>query len=252
MIKKMSQENNHGENARRQKRSLKNSQKRGTTPPVEEGTQILLHTCCGPCGSASIERLKQLGYSVTLFFSNSNIFPESEYKKRADYAVKLARFFKVPIIIDTWDHAEWLLAVRGFKKEPEGGKRCELCFAFNLKRTILKARDIGISKFSTTLSISPHKNSDKIFSIAESLEKLLPEDTNTNFAEGMFASDNDPAGMDKNTLSRIRFIPENFKKKEGYKRSIELSRELELYRQNYCGCEFSMVQAEQHNHNRSQ
>ncbi|MCF7944618.1 MAG: epoxyqueuosine reductase QueH [Spirochaetia bacterium] len=248
----MSQENNHGKDARQQKKSLKGSLKKGTTPPVEEGTQILLHTCCGPCGSASIERLKHLGYSVTLFFSNSNIFPESEYKKRADYAVKLARYFEVPIIIDSWDHAEWLQAVKGFEKEPEGGKRCELCFAFNLKRTILKAREIGISKFSTTLTISPHKNSEKIFSLAESLEKLLSEGTNQNFTEGMFAADKGPADIDKNTLARIHFIPENFKKKEGYKRSIELSRELELYRQNYCGCEFSMVQAKQRNHNRSQ
>jgi len=193
--------------------TLKNKEKgRGTTSPVTPGTPILVHICCGPCGTASIERLLQLGYSVTLYYSNSNIYPEEEFYKRAESAKRTAEYFQAPIYIDAWDHASWREAVKGFEQEPEGGKRCERCFAFSLERTEEKAAELNIPYFTTTLTISPYKNSQLIHEIGSR-------------SEG--------------------FVPENFKKFDGYRRSVEMSRKLELYRQEYCGCEFSLAEMKQ-------
>ncbi len=173
---------------------------------VEQGTRILLHCCCGPCSTSSIERLKALGYSVELYYANDNIFPESEWTKRLEELRKVASYFSCDIDTSPYDHASWREQVKGHEADPEGGRRCELCFSYNLEIAALHAREMGIDFFTTTLSVSPHKNSMTIFSIGEAHEG---------------------------------FIPFNFKKKEGYKRSIELSSMLDLYRQDYCGCEFS-------------
>lgn len=172
--------------------------------------KLLLHTCCAPCASGCIERLFAENREVTLYFSNSNINSEEEYEKRLNEVRKFAEHFHLALLIDPYDHAAWLdhvSQVPGYENQPERGSRCGACFAWSLRRTAEEAERLGMN-FSTTLTVSPHKNSALIFSIAEKY---------------------------------AHFEPYNFKKQDGFKRSLELSKELGLYRQNYCGCEFSLV-----------
>jgi predicted adenine nucleotide alpha hydrolase (AANH) superfamily ATPase len=169
-------------------------------------SKYLLHVCCAPCASASAERLLQRGEQVVLFFSNSNIYPYDEYQKRLGEVHKLARRYAVEVVEDLYDHVGWLEAIAGFEQEPEKGSRCTLCFSYNLARTYEAALRLGIPRFSTTLTVSPHKNSRQIFTAAESFDG---------------------------------FVKDDFKKQNGYARSIELSKAYGLYRQCYCGCEFS-------------
>jgi epoxyqueuosine reductase len=195
--------------------SVKRSEKKEFQPaspslslsPSPSLSPVLLHACCAPCAAPSIERLLDNGQKVVIFYANSNIYPYEEYLKRLSHIRRLADFFTVEVIEDTWDHDAWLKAVRGLENEPEGGKRCQVCFAFNLARTRKKADELNMELFTTTLTLSPHKNSPAIFSIGNRLGG---------------------------------FLEENFKKKEGFKRSLQLSKELNLYRQSYCGCEFSL------------
>jgi epoxyqueuosine reductase len=168
---------------------------------------ILLHTCCGPCATACIESLSSTAYRPVLFFSNSNIFPEEEYLTRLDNAVKLAGVFGLTIVQDAYDHEAWLQAVSGLENEPERGARCARCFAFSFGRTAVKAGELAIPSFATTLTVSRYKSSGQIFEAG----KAFPG-----------------------------FKPIDFKKDDGYALSIRLSRLYGLYRQRYCGCEFSM------------
>ncbi len=166
----------------------------------------MLHCCCGPCSSASIERLQAEKQTPILFYSNSNIFPKAEYDKRLHNLQKVANHFGLELHTDTYDHEAWRESVRGLEEAPEGGDRCRRCFQFNLARSAEAAKKLGLSHFTTTLTVSPYKNSKTLFQVG-----------------GTFPG----------------FEEWNFKKKDGYKRSIELSRQLELYRQDWCGCEFS-------------
>ena len=168
---------------------------------------ILLHICCAPCGSASVERVLRDNREVALFFSNSNIFPEEEYNKRLYYTEKLASFYGITLYHDKYEHERWLDRIKGLEDEPEKGRRCSECFSFSLENTVRKADELGIEEIATTLTISPHKNSKLIIDIAGRHGRIIEYD---------------------------------FKKKDGFRRSIELSKELDLYRQDYCGCEFSM------------
>lgn len=168
---------------------------------------ILLHICCAPCGSASVERLLSEDWNVTLYFYMPNIFPYEEWKKRKVNVEKLAQHFGVQLIVGEYEHDFWREQVKGLEAEKEGGLRCHSCFKTLLSGTAKKANELGFEHFATTLTISPHKNSAVIKEIGE-----------------QFAG----------------YTHYDFKKKEGYKRSIELSKELELYRQCYCACEFSM------------
>lgn len=142
-----------------------------------------------------------------MFFSNSNVYPYSEHERRLTEARRLAAYFGVPLIEDTWDHKAWLQWIAGLEHEPEKGSRCSACFRFSLLRTYRVASERGFDRFSTSLTISPHKDSAQVFAAAGDLPG---------------------------------FFEDNFKKKDGYARSIELSSQLNLYRQSYCGCEFSM------------
>jgi hypothetical protein len=152
-------------------------------------------------------------WNITLFFSNSNIFPKGEYQKRLDETMRLAEIIHVPLIEDTYNHEEWLRAVSSadpgspLREEPEGGKRCSKCFGYSLHRTGKAARNRGIPHITTTLTVSPHKSSSQIFAVA----KGYPE-----------------------------FEYYDFKKMGGFQRSTVLSKKYFLYRQQYCGCEFSM------------
>ena len=149
-----------------------------------------------------------------LFFSNSNIFPKEEYEKRFSYLKSLGRIYNLQVICDEYNHESWLEAVKGFENEPEKGKRCEICFRYNLTRAADKADELGIKEFTTTLSVSPHKISEMLFSVGQDFES---------------------------------FVPYNFKKKDGFRRSLELSEKYKLYRQDYCGCEFSKAEAAKKN-----
>ena len=172
-----------------------------------EKMKILVHVCCGPCSTSSIERLLEEGYEPLLFFSDSNIFPNEEFEKRYSSLLLVAQHYGLEVIKDEWDHDQWLEWVKGHEGDKEHGERCTLCFRFNLLRTARKAKELGIPLFCTTLTVSRFKNSKVIFSQGSDLEGFTEID---------------------------------FKKKNGFTRSIELSKELGLYRQDYCGCEFSL------------
>ncbi len=179
---------------------------------VEPKTLLLLHCCCGPCSTSSIERLHDIGYEIQMFYSNSNIYPEAEWKKRYEELVKVGEHFSLPIINKEYHHDSWLKKIEGHEKDQEGKGRCALCFEYNLQEAAIEAKNRGISYFTTTLSVSPHKKSLTIFSIGE---------------------------------KKDGFVPIDFKKKGGFMRSIELSKMLNLYRQDYCGCEFSLPKPSQ-------
>ena len=168
--------------------------------------KILLHSCCGPCASACIPRLKELGYQPAMLFANSNIDTKEEFEKRFSEANKLAAAEGVDIASGPYDHDEWLREVAvGYESEPEKGERCRRCFRYNLAKTGEYAAAHGFERFTTSLTVSPHKVSDMVFEASD--------------APG--------------------FLKENFKKHDGFKRSLARSAELGLYRQSYCGCEFS-------------
>ncbi len=175
---------------------------------------LLLHSCCGPCSSYVLEYLANF-FEITVFFFNPNIYPEAEYEKRlaAQKQIIDAMTFKNPVKLMTlpFDHSEFLHSCAGLENEREGGGRCTQCFRLRLGRCAEIARERGFDVFATTLSVSPHKNA-----------ALLNE-----------------IGCELSEKYGIRYLTADFKKREGYKRSIELSKEHDIYRQEYCGCEFS-------------
>lgn len=172
--------------------------------------KLLLHSCCGPCSTVCIERLKDQ-FDLTIFYYNPNIEPKEEYEKRKIEQQKVCMHFGVQFVDFDYDNENWLKFVEGLENEKEGGPRCEKCFYFRLNRTALFAKEHGFDIFGTTLSVSPYKNTNLINAVGEEISKV----------------------------QQIEFLPESFKKKDGYLRSINLSKELELYRQNYCGCHFA-------------
>ena len=176
---------------------------------------LLLQCCCAPCSSAVLERLAEY-FEVVIYFYNPNIYPEQEYEKRLaqfDILLKKAEYPNtVKRTPSVYEPEKFYEAAKGLENEKEGGARCEKCFILRLGETAKKAKEIGADYFCTTLSVSPHKNS-----------ALLNE-----------------VGLEAEKKYGVKFLPSDFKKKEGYKRSTELSAEYGLYRQNYCGCEFSM------------
>lgn len=174
--------------------------------------RTLLHTCCGPCASACVPRLQTSGCEVTLLFANSNIDTRAEFEKRKAEARRLAEHDGVAFAELAYDHDEWLREVAaGHASDPEKGERCRRCFAYNLRKTAAYAKAHGFDAFTTSLTVSPHKVSRVIFE------------------EGEKAA----------AAAGSAFQAEDFKKREGFKLSVRRSRDLSLYRQSYCGCEFS-------------
>ena len=175
---------------------------------------LLLHACCAPCLSAVLERLTA-AFDVTVLFYNPNIAPEAEYEKRAAELARLIREMPaaqgVQMVCAPYDAREFLDAVRGLEQVPEGGERCFACYRLRLEAAARYAKANGFDYFTTTLSISPLKNAAKLNEIGEALAAQYG----------------------------VAHLPADFKKKEGYKRSIELSRAYGLYRQDFCGCVFS-------------
>ncbi len=180
-----------------------------------ETPALLLQDCCAPCGSYVISCLARF-FRVTVLFYNPNIYPESEYRKRLGEVKKLLRLLDTPNPVEFmecgYDEGAFAECARGLENEPEGGARCERCFRLRLEETAKRAGDGHFPFFGTTLTVSPHKNAERINMIGEELGQIYG----------------------------VRFLPSDFKKKDGYKKSIELSKQYDLYRQDYCGCAFSL------------
>ncbi len=176
---------------------------------------LLLHSCCGPCSSYVLEYLTK-HFDITVFFYNPNIYPEAEYFKRLDTQKQLLERMSfvnpVSLIEGEYDPENYLAAVRGQEEYREGGARCSTCFTLRLDKTAELAKSKGFDYFATTLTVSPHKNAQIINTL----------------------------GYDLSEKYDVRWLPSDFKKREGYKRSIELSKQYDLYRQEYCGCSFAM------------
>ena len=181
---------------------------------LKEGDSLLLHACCAPCSTACLERVANF-FKVTIFYYNPNITDESEYKKRIEEIKKLLTLinpkYKVELLEGDYDPNKFFDMAKGLENEPERGKRCYKCYEMRLEETAKIASKLGFNNFCTTLTLSPHKNANWINEIGEKL--------NNEYDSNYLYSD--------------------FKKKEGYKRSIELSKEYNLYRQDYCGCIYS-------------
>lgn len=173
-------------------------------------SRLLLHTCCIACGAHISQTLGE-DHDVVLFFFNPNIFPVGEYQRRLEETERIAHEFNWPLIIGEYDHDSWLAAVKGREEEPEKGKRCEICFALRLRQTAITAKENDFSLFTTTLTVSPHKSAAVISRIGQDLAKEIG----------------------------IEYLDMDFKKNDGFKKANVMSKELNLYRQDYCGCEFS-------------
>lgn len=173
--------------------------------------RLALHSCCGPCSSYVLEYLSQ-HFDVTLYFYNPNIHPAEEYDHRLSEQLRLCDIMGIPTRECVYDPETYFDAVRGLEGEPEGGARCTKCFELRLDYTARLAKADGFDLMATTLTVSPHKNAPLINEI----------------------------GAEIAARHGIEWLPSDFKKKNGYKRSIELSKEYELYRQNYCGCTYSI------------
>ena len=186
--------------------------KDGITP------SLLLHSCCAPCSSYVLEYLSQF-FNITVLYYNPNISPKDEYLYRLQEEKRFISEmkFKNPVKILDCDYNadEFFTVAKGLEKEPEGGKRCEKCFDLRLDFTAKTAKENKFDYFATTLTISPLKNANLINQIGESLAEKY----------------------------NVKYLSSDFKKKEGYKRSITLSKEYNLYRQNYCGCIYSKVES---------
>ena len=182
---------------------------------ITEGETLLLHACCAPCSSAVLERLGNF-FNIKILYYNPNITDEKEYEKRLEEINSFVSKFKVKypieVIAGRYEPKEFFDIARGLEDAPERGERCYKCYKLRLEETAKMASDLGIKYFTTTLSLSPYKNSKWINEIGEELSK------------------------EYNSV----FLYSDFKKKNGYKRSIELSHEYNLYRQDYCGCVYSL------------
>lgn len=192
---------------------IEQNRRDGKTP------SLLLHVCCAPCSSYCLEYLSNY-FDITVYYYNPNISIKEEYIHRLNEEKRLVTEmpFKNPvkIIEGSYDPQEFFDAVKGLENEPEGGKRCEECFKLRLSSSAKLAADLGFDYFTTTLTISPLKNAGLLNAI----------------------------GAQEAQRYGVNWLYSDFKKREGYKRSIELSREYDLYRQNYCGCVFSRSDAE--------
>ena len=178
---------------------------------------LLLHSCCGPCSSAVIERLAE-HFRLTLYYYNPNIEPEAEYRRRLAEQERLLTLLPggLSLLPCEYDHDAFSAFAQAMADEPEGGKRCLFCFALRLGQTARAAKENGFEYFTTTLSVSPHKNAEVLNAIGEGIARQLG----------------------------VRYLTADFKKKNGYLRSLQLSKAFDLYRQDYCGCLYSKPKKE--------
>lgn len=185
---------------------------------IKEGKvpKILLHSCCGPCSTEVIARLTPY-FDITILYYNPNIEPKAEYEKRKKEQIRFINeyksFNKLDFMDCDYENEEFLKMAQGLETEPEGGSRCHRCYELRLNKTAFLAKENDYDFFGTTLTVSPYKNSQVINQIGENIEKKYG----------------------------IKYLYSDFKKEDGYKKSIEYSRKYNLYRQNFCGCHFSRV-----------
>lgn len=176
--------------------------------------KMLLHSCCGPCSTSVIDRLKD-EYDLTIFYYNPNIYPQEEYQKRLAEQQKYVSLIGLDIVVvdGTYiDNADFESHCVGLENEKEGGARCSVCFAYRLDKTAQYAKQNGYDIFATTLTVSPHKNAKVINDIGLKIAQKY----------------------------NIEYLVADFKKQDGYLKSIRLSQKYSLYRQNYCGCKYSL------------
>ena len=182
--------------------------------PQGERPRLLLQSCCGPCSSYVLEALTPF-FRVTVLYYNPNIQPRAEYDLRLENQRKIIAALPTPSAVDIlecdYDGEKYDAAVKGLEAEPEGGARCTVCFRLRLEETAKRASELGYDWFCTTLTLSPHKDAERLNQIGRTLGERYG----------------------------VAFLPSDFKKREGYKRSIQLSKEYDLYRQDYCGCLYS-------------
>lgn len=179
--------------------------------------RLLLHSCCAPCSSYTLEYLSRY-FDITVYYFNPNISPKQEFDKRFEEQKRLISQMpfknRVTLVEGDYNYDDFLEIAKGLENVPEGGERCFRCYKMRLENTARLAKEQGFDYFCTTLSISPLKNSQKINELGFEIEEKYG----------------------------VKWLPSDFKKREGYKRSIQLSREYSLYRQNFCGCVFSKNQ----------
>lgn len=180
---------------------------------------LVLHSCCAPCSSAVLERLHE-AFQLVVYYYNPNISPEGEFRHRSDEQRRLVSqmFLRedVQVVEGEYDPERFYALVKGYEDAPEGGERCTICFEMRLRKTAEYARSIGAEYFTTTLSISPLKDAQRLNSIGEELAKEYG----------------------------LNYLHSDFKKKDGYRRSIQLSAQYDLYRQDFCGCVYSKMERE--------
>lgn len=171
--------------------------------------KVLLHICCGVCAAGVAERLANEGHQVTGLFYNPNIHPLDEYNRRLEVAQEVSRRLKFPLEVPPYAPEIWHELADYLKDEPEGGRRCEVCYRLRLESAYKYLKEYGCDAFATTLTVSPHKP-------AEVVNRIGVE------------------------IGGVRFLARDFKKHDGFKRTIELAKKWSLYRQNYCGCVYSV------------
>jgi len=171
--------------------------------------KIVLHICCGVCAAGVVDRLAAEGHQIAGFFYNPNIYPAQEYERRLEAARRVASELNFPLQEASYRPEEWFREAGSLEHEPEGGKRCEVCFRIRLEKTYLYMVESGWDAFTTTLTVSPRKSAALVNKVGQQI-----------------AGD--------------RFVARDFKKKEGFKLAVQLAKQWDLYRQNYCGCIYSM------------
>ena len=196
--------------------------------------KILIHACCGICSGYPISLLKEMGYEPVVYFCNPNIDTKEEFDRRLEAQKIVCMYHWVDLVVEEYNHDEFLSYVSGLENEPERGKRCDKCIELRLKKTAKKATELGINQITTSLVISPHKNFDKISQIGKSVVSNL-----SKFAQESLPLKNLPPEYLPPEYLPLEYLPLDFKKKDGFLKTNKLSKELGLYRQNYCGCEFA-------------
>ncbi len=172
---------------------------------------IVIHTCCAICSGYPVSYLQDAGYRVIAYFYNPNIHPAEEYQMRLKAQRVLCNHFDCELVEGEYIPEEYFDFVKGLENEPEKGARCDKCFELRLRKTAEFAKSIGVNNFTTSIVISPHKSFEKLTAIAEKIAKEYD----------------------------LNYLAENFKKKDGFLKTNKISKELGLYRQNYCGCKFA-------------
>lgn len=180
--------------------------------------KMLLHSCCGPCNTYPMEYLSEF-FDLTLYFNNHNIYPEEEYMRRFNELMRYVDWFKnendvkIDVIKPTYENDKFYNLLKHRADDREGGHRCTMCFALRMKEAIQYASENGFDYMTTVMTISPHKDTETLNQIGERLERSYPN---------------------------VKYFYSNFKKKDGYKKAVEISKKHNMYRQTYCGCQFSI------------